>query len=507
MPLQLSDLSDAESPEKEYLWTLNFGPQHPATHTTLRLVLTLDGETIVNSVPDIGYLHSGFEKLGEDLDFNQYVTIVDRMNYISPIANEIAWHHAVEKLLGVTLTPRCTYLRTILAELMRIHDHLLCIAAAALDLGAFTPFLYAFKQREKISDICPSTLSGQRFHASYMRVGGVMYDVDDAWINRVREFVAGFPAAHAEIAGLLTKNRIFVSRLKGDRRADREDAINYSCTGPSPAPAASSATCGRTSPIWRIRTSISRSSAPTAATASPATGPDAGDAREHQADRAGRREPPSGPVNVDAEGRAIMPGKEEVYQSIEGLIRHFEVIIPNRGFIAAPRGDLRGQRDGQRRAGLLHRRRRHDQGVPRPHAAPVVHSFRRLSASDQGAHAERHRGRSGKSQYHRGGVGPMSALSEQTRERIRAEFAKYPNKRAATLPALHIVQDEHRQVSTEATARDRRVARAASGRSQRHAELLRILPQRVRSAGEASRSGFAAASRARFAAARSCWPR
>src|SRR3982751_2797518 len=115
-----------EAPEKEYLYTLNFGPQHPATHTTLRLVLTLDVETIVKAVPDIGYLHSGFEKLGEDLDFNQYVTIVDRMNYISPFANEVAWHHTVEKLLGIELTPRAKYIRTIMAELSRISDHLLC---------------------------------------------------------------------------------------------------------------------------------------------------------------------------------------------------------------------------------------------------------------------------------------------------------------------------------------------------------------------------------------------
>src|SRR5438094_946 len=112
MPLeqvQLAPRSDGD--EQEYLWTLNFGPQHPATHTTLRLVLTLDGETIVKAVPDIGYLHSGFEKLGEELDFNQYVTIVDRMNYISPLMNEIAWHHTVEMLLGIELTPRCKYLR------------------------------------------------------------------------------------------------------------------------------------------------------------------------------------------------------------------------------------------------------------------------------------------------------------------------------------------------------------------------------------------------------------
>ncbi|MBX7106037.1 MAG: NADH-quinone oxidoreductase subunit D, partial [Gemmataceae bacterium] len=142
MPLELMDkvFEDIPGTDREYLWTLNFGPQHPATHTTLRLVLTLDGETIVRCVPDIGYLHSGFEKLGEDLDFNQYTTIVDRMNYISPVANEIAWHHAVEKMLGITLTKRCQYIRVILAELARMSDHMLCCGAAALDLGAFTAF-------------------------------------------------------------------------------------------------------------------------------------------------------------------------------------------------------------------------------------------------------------------------------------------------------------------------------------------------------------------------------
>src|ERR1700736_4034542 len=134
MPLDLQTPTiDTES--KDYLWTLNFGPQHPATHTTLRLILTLDGETVVKAVPDIGYLHSGFEKLGEDLDYNQYVTIVDRMNYISPVANEIAWHHVVEKLLDIELTPRSKYIRTIFAELMRIHDHLLTVGADSFTLG------------------------------------------------------------------------------------------------------------------------------------------------------------------------------------------------------------------------------------------------------------------------------------------------------------------------------------------------------------------------------------
>src|SRR6059058_1297691 len=192
MPFPVDEADEA--PEKEFLYTLNFGPQHPATHTTLRLILTLDCETIVNAVPDIGYLHSGFEKLGEDLNYNQYVTIVDRMNYISPVANEIAWHHVVEKLLGIELTPRCKYIRTIFAELMRLHDHLLCCGAAALDLGGFTAFLYAFNLREKIYDIA-EWASGQRFHPSYTRVGGLLRDVDDVWIEKVRAFVRTFSKA------------------------------------------------------------------------------------------------------------------------------------------------------------------------------------------------------------------------------------------------------------------------------------------------------------------------
>src|SRR5438477_13054773 len=133
--VETRDLSHDEP--QDYLWTLNFGPQHPATHTTLRLVLKLDGERVIDAMPDIGYLHSGFEKLGEHLNYNQYVTITDRMNYISPMANNIAWHHACEKLFGIELTPRCKVIRTICAELSRIQDHLLNIGTAALDLGGF----------------------------------------------------------------------------------------------------------------------------------------------------------------------------------------------------------------------------------------------------------------------------------------------------------------------------------------------------------------------------------
>src|SRR5271156_6403553 len=232
MPVEMLERAAAkESEDKEYLWTLNFGPQHPATHTTLRLILTRDGETIVKAVPDIGYLHSGFEKLGEDLDFNQYVTIVDRMNYISPIANEISWHHTVEKLLGIELTPRCKYLRVILAELARISDHLLCCGAAALDLGAFTAFLYGFYQRERIYDIF-ETASGQRFHPSYTRVGGLAFDVTDDFVRQVRDFVRGFPKAYNDVCHLLNGNRIFLDRTKGIGVLSRLEAINGSASGP-----------------------------------------------------------------------------------------------------------------------------------------------------------------------------------------------------------------------------------------------------------------------------------
>ncbi len=200
MPLELLESPDLNINQREGLWTLNFGPQHPATHTTLRLVLQLDGELVVDAEPDIGFLHSGFEKLAEVLDFNQYVTIVDRMNYISPLANEIAWHHAVEGLLGVELTPRCKYIRTIFAELMRIQDHLLCLGACVLDLGGATAFMYAFNEREYIYEICERA-SGQRFHTSYTRVGGLLYDVTDDWIAMVRKFVKNFPKAYDDFSG------------------------------------------------------------------------------------------------------------------------------------------------------------------------------------------------------------------------------------------------------------------------------------------------------------------
>jgi NADH-quinone oxidoreductase subunit D len=350
MPLELLDAGVPEGADQECLWTLNFGPQHPATHTTLRLILTLDGEKVVKAVPDIGFLHSGFEKLGEELDFNQYVTIVDRMNYISPMANEIAWHHVVEKLLGIEITKRCKYLRTIFLELMRIHDHLLNVGAAALDLGAFTAFLYGFYQRELIYDICEFA-AGQRFHPSFTRVGGLLADVDDQWISKVRSFVRDFPKTHADLVRLLNRNRIFIDRTRGIGILSKEDAINWSCTGP----------IARASGVVRDL----RKDEPHLAYSDldfKVVCAKAGDCFSRYLVRMDEmleslkiihqavENLPAGPVNVDLEEKVGIPDKSATYRSIEGLIQHFELFMTNRrwetprdevyGSIEAPNGEL-----------------------------------------------------------------------------------------------------------------------------------------------------------------------
>lgn len=336
--------------QQDYLWTLNFGPQHPATHTTLRLLLKLDGERVVDAVPDIGYLHSGFEKIGEHLDYNQYVTVTDRMNYISPMANNVAWHHAVEKLLGIELTPRCQYLRVIIAELARISDHLLGVGAMGLDVGAFTFFLYGFYEREKIYDIFES-LCGARFTNSYTRVGGVMHDITPLTIEKIREILRRMPRTLEDMERLLTRNRIFVDRMQGVGVLTREEAINRSATGPVARASGVTRDLRVDEPYLAYRdfdfqVCCSR----------------AGDCYARYVVRIQEiRESlkivqqalenlPAGPVQVSIDDRVRLPAKEQVYQTIEGTITHFELVMSNRGFevpceetyaaIEAPNGEL-----------------------------------------------------------------------------------------------------------------------------------------------------------------------
>jgi len=344
MPIEAATLEPREGTDQEYLWTLNFGPQHPATHTTLRLILTLDGETVVKAVPEIGYL------LGEHLDYNQYITIVDRMNYISPVMNEIGWHHVVEKLMKIELTPRCKYIRTMLAELARISDHCLCVGAAALDLGAFTAFLYLFNQREKIYDIIERA-SGQRFHPSYTRVGGLAQDVDDRWIDMVRAFTKDFPAALADVARLLNRNRIFIDRTKDIGVLSKEEALSMSCTGPVARASGVVRDLRKDEPYLAYKDFDFKVICATA-----------GDCYSRYAVRMGEMDEslkiirqaienlPAGAVDVDIEGKQVIPDKTATYRSIEGLIQHFELIMSNRkwetptdelyGAIESPNGEL-----------------------------------------------------------------------------------------------------------------------------------------------------------------------
>ena len=322
------------------LWTLNLGPQHPACHGTLRHVLELDGERVIGCTVHIGYLHSGFEKLGEHLNYNQYVVVTDRMNYVSPIANNVAWHHACEKLFGIEITPRCKVIRTIIAELARIQDHLLCVGAAALDLGGFTAFLYGFNEREYINDIFEE-LCGARFTTSYTRVGGLMSDISDRWPTMVRDFCKKLPAALDDVEKLLTKNRIFIERARGVGYISKDDAIDWGLTGPLARSAGVRRDLRKDEPYlcyadnWdgknssgvQFKVAIS----------------EMGDCYARYLVRLEEMRQslaivdqlidniPAGPINVLADDKKTLPDKREIYFSIEGLIHHFEQVMTNRG--------------------------------------------------------------------------------------------------------------------------------------------------------------------------------
>jgi NADH-quinone oxidoreductase subunit D len=355
MPYTLSeasnDLLGADHAEPGNRWTLNFGPQHPATHTTLRLVLELDGERVVRCTPHIGYLHSGFEKLGEHLNYNQYVTIVDRMDYSAPIYNELAWHGATEKLMGIELTPRCKVLRTIAGELGRIQSHLLCVGAAGLDLGAFTAFLYGFNERELIYDIV-EFMSGQRFHTSWTRVGGLNMDLPDegTFKKMVHNLIdEALPRALEDVEKLLNKNRIFLDRTRGVGALTREEAIAWSWTGPMARASGIARDIRKDEPYLCFADNWDGQGSPAVDFKVPIM--TTGDVLARYLVRLEEMKQachiirqlidriPPGPVNVSPEGKEVLPPKEQVYSSIEGLIQHFELIMTNRGF-EAPKGEV-----------------------------------------------------------------------------------------------------------------------------------------------------------------------
>jgi NADH dehydrogenase I D subunit len=211
---------------------INMGPQHPATHGVLRLVLQLDGETVERCIPHIGYLHTGFEKTCEYREWNQVVPYTDRMDYLAPMIYNVAYAGAVESLLGLEITPRCTVVRLILTELNRLLGHLLWLGTTAMDLGATTVFIYTFQERETIYNL-HEAYCGSRITNSATRIGGMIADLPAGWVDACRDFIEHLPAALDEAERLLTSNSIWMARTIDVGVIDGETALNFGMTGPS----------------------------------------------------------------------------------------------------------------------------------------------------------------------------------------------------------------------------------------------------------------------------------
>jgi NADH-quinone oxidoreductase subunit D len=212
--------------------TLSMGPQHPSTHGVLRLDLRLDGEMVIKAIPDIGYLHTGMEKLFEYKKYQQGIVITDRMDYLNPLGNNLAYVMAAEKLLGLEIPERAQVIRVLMCELQRIASHMVWFGTSCLDMGAMTPFWFTFKEREKILNLIESA-SGGRMTPSYFRIGGLMMDLPAGFENRVNQFLRDFPDALETFDTLITGNTIWHSRTKGVGIISKEDAIDWGLTGPS----------------------------------------------------------------------------------------------------------------------------------------------------------------------------------------------------------------------------------------------------------------------------------
>lgn len=212
--------------------TLNMGPSHPATHGVLRLILELDGEIITKAMPDVGFLHRGDEKIAENMHYNQFVPYTDRLDYLAPLSNNVAYACAVEKLMGWELPERGQALRVLCCELGRISAHMLGVGCFAMDVGAMTVFLYTFQQREHVYNLAEQ-ISGARFTTSYTRVGGQTRDISEKTLKEVGEFLDQLEPVIEEVDALLTRNKIFIDRTEGVGAVTKEDAISFGLTGPN----------------------------------------------------------------------------------------------------------------------------------------------------------------------------------------------------------------------------------------------------------------------------------
>jgi NADH-quinone oxidoreductase subunit D len=314
---------------------INIGPQHPATHGVLRLVLELDGEVVIKCTPHIGYLHSSFEKIGEYRTWNQIIPLTDRMDYLAPLIYNCAYAMAVEKLMGVEVTERCKVVRVICMELDRIFSHLLWLGTTAIDIGAFTVFLWTFQERERIYDLHES-LTGARITTSATRVGGMMADLPVGWIDALQRFVNELPRTLDEAEAMLTNNGLWVGRNVGIGTISAADAINCGLTGPNLRSTGIAYDLRKDRPYYDYETYDFD-----------VIVGEKGDNFDRYLCRMEEMRQslrilrqaidrlPGGPINVD-DPRLILPGKTDAMADMESMIHHFKIVMEG---IKAPVGE------------------------------------------------------------------------------------------------------------------------------------------------------------------------
>ena len=319
----------------EDVMILNMGPSHPAMHGTVRMVLTLDGETVVKCDPEIGYLHRGFEKQCENSTWTQVFPYTDRLNYVSPMLNNFGYAMAVEKLLELEITDRCKYVRTLVGEVSRLSDHVTSVGAGALELGAMSAFIYAIEARDLLWDL-HEEICGARLTVSYGRIGGLKHDLPEDFIERWAAVEPRLWDVISKLDRLMTKNRVFMDRMQGTGVISGEDAINYGFTGPCLRSAGVAYDVRKDHPYFaydRVDFEVPVGSH--------------GDNFDRYLVRLEEmkqsisiinqclRDLPDGPINVD-NPYVVKPEKGDVYNTIESMINHFKLVFEG---IQVPAGE------------------------------------------------------------------------------------------------------------------------------------------------------------------------
>jgi NADH-quinone oxidoreductase subunit D len=334
-------------PSDDKTMVLNMGPQHPSTHGVLRLLLEIDGETIVRIMPDIGYLHTGIEKTCEAKFYQQVVPLTDRIDYLCPMTNNLAYCLAVEKLLGLEIPPKAQWIRVMLNELTRINSHLVWLGTHAMDIGAMTVFLYCFREREDVLRLFEA-VSGQRMMTSYFRIGGLALEPPLGFFDRVKSFNDRFPANIDEYENLLTSNPIWTGRTKGIALLSAEDAIALCATGPTLRASGVDVDLRRDKPYsgyekFQFNVPVSNDGDVFARYIVRVA-----ELRESQKIVKQTLEGvPEGPVKADAP-HVVLPDREKMKTQMEALIYHFKIVTE--GFtvpagevympIESPRGEM-----------------------------------------------------------------------------------------------------------------------------------------------------------------------